>query len=338
MITKEKVKALWKLCFDDTEEFIEMYFTLRYKNERNVAIESGDEVISALQMLPYPMSFCNTMIDTSYISGACTHPDFRSKGAMRQLLSQAFARMLQNGVYISTLIPAERWLFDYYARMGYAPVFHYSSKEFILPEFIPSKEIVVETLSEYQEEVYSYLNRKLSERPCCIQHTEEDFRVIMTDLAVSNGVLFVARLQDKINGAAIAYKAKDKVIINELLADCKDAEHSLLYHIRQHLGSSNMIQLMPPDNQYPQQALGMARIINAKEVLQLYASAFPEDEMQIELSDKQLTANNGYYYLCKGKCMYSPDRLPGTHIQMNINELTDRILQPLSPYMSLMMN
>ena len=52
---KEKVKALWKLCFDDSDQFIDMYFRLRYKSEINVVIESGNEVISALQMLPYPM-------------------------------------------------------------------------------------------------------------------------------------------------------------------------------------------------------------------------------------------------------------------------------------------
>ena len=57
---KEKVKALWKLCFDDSDQFIDMYFRLRYKSEINVVIESGNEVISALQMLPYPMSFCGS--------------------------------------------------------------------------------------------------------------------------------------------------------------------------------------------------------------------------------------------------------------------------------------
>ena len=46
----------------------------------------------------------------------------------------------------------------------------------------------------------------------------------------------------------------------------------------------------------------------------------------------------GLYYLCKGKCMYNTERLPGAHIQMNISELTNRILQPLKPYMSLMLN
>lgn len=134
------------------------------------------------------------------------------------------------------------------------------------------------------------------------------------------------------------YKRDESVIINELLVETKDAEHSLLFHLKQHTGCNRMIQLLPPDKKRPQQALGMARIINAKEVLQLYAATFPEDEMQIEVSDKQLSVNNGYYYLCKGKCMYSTERLPGAHIQMNITELTNRILQPLNPYMSLMLN
>lgn len=335
---KEKVKALWKLCFDDTEEFVEMYFRLRYKNEINVAIESGDEVISALQMLPYPMTFCGETVQTSYISGACTHPDFREKGVMRELLSQAFARMLHNGVYFSTLIPAEPWLFDYYARMGYAPVFQYSTKEITVPEFIPSKEIEVKAVAECKEEIYRYLNSKLSLRPCCIQHTYEDFQVIMADLILSDGILFVASQENKIVGLAIVYRGKRQLIINELLTDSKDAEHSLLHYIKQHTGCKQMIQLAPPTEETLALPLGMARIIHAKEVLQLYASAFPEDEMQVELVDKQLSVNNGYYYLCKGKCMYSTQRLPGTHISMNIRDLTDRILRPLSPYMSLMLN
>lgn len=35
MMIKEQVKALWKICFDDSEEFVEMYFRLRYKTEVN---------------------------------------------------------------------------------------------------------------------------------------------------------------------------------------------------------------------------------------------------------------------------------------------------------------
>lgn len=352
MIMKEQVKALWKLCFEDSEEFVEMYFKLRYKNEVNVAIQSGDEVISALQMLPYPMTFCGETVQTSYISGACTHPEFRGKGVMRELLSQSFARMLRNGVYFSTLIPAEPWLFDYYKRMGYATVFEYSVKEISLPEFIVSKDIVVDVAPMIQDITpktqdasgsclnapYSYLNKKLSERPCCIQHTWEDFQVIMADLSISGGNLFVAKQAGEIRGVAIIYREEKRILISELAAEDKDAEYSLLYAVKQHTGCNRMSLLLPPDNTLPRHSLGMARIINVKEVLRIYASAFPKDEMQLEVSDKQLSVNNGYYYQYKGKCRYSAERMPGTHISMNISELTERILKRLHPYMSLMLN
>ncbi|WP_294628672.1 enhanced intracellular survival protein Eis [uncultured Bacteroides sp.] len=335
---KKRVKALWELCFNDSEEFTEMYFSLRYRNEINHAIRSGDEVIAALQMLPYPMTFGGKTVPTAYVSGACTHPDFRGKGAMRELLSQSFARMLRDGVYFSTLIPAEPWLFDYYKRMGYAAVFQYSVKERTLPEFIPPKEVVVDRVAAPREEVYAYLNKKLSERPCCIQHTAADFEVIMADLAISDGNLWVARQADEIKGVAIAYKRADRIVVNELLADNKDAEYGLLYAIKQCTGCSRLAQLLPPDEELPQHPLGMARIIRAKEVLQVYASAFPEERMQLELSDKQLSVNNGYYYLSGGKCRYSAERLPGAHTRMDISELTERILKRLKPYMSLMLN
>lgn len=128
---REKVKNLWKLCFNDSDEFTELYFRLRYNNDINIAIQSGEEVIAALQMLPYPMTFEGKDIHTAYISGACTHPDYRNRGVMHELLSQAFARMLHNNVALSTLIPAEPWLFDYYVRSGYAPVFRYVEETFI---------------------------------------------------------------------------------------------------------------------------------------------------------------------------------------------------------------
>lgn len=335
---REKIKALWKRCFNDSTAFIDMYFQLRYTDEVNVAIQKDTEVISALQMLPYPMTFCGHIVQTSYISGACTHPDFRGKGTMRELLKLAFDRMFQNGISFSTLIPAEPWLFSYYSQMGYAPVFQHSVEEITLPSIIPSSEIEINFISDYQEEVYQYLNRKLSEQSCCIQHISDDFRVIMTDLGISDGILVIAKQENVINGLAIAYNADESLIINELFAETKDIENSLLYYLQQHCVHSQIIRLLPPNNEQPQQSFGMARIINPKEILQLYASAFPKEEMQIELTDEQLSMNNGYYLIHKGKCEYSNEPLPGTSIQMNISELTNKILQPLHPIMSLMLD
>ncbi len=153
---------------------------------------------------------------------------------MHELLSQAFARMLHNNVALSTLIPAEPWLFDYYGRSGYAPVFRYAEETFIASG-TPTADtgLTLEMSAEYTEKRYEYLDRKLRERPCCIQHTEEDFQVI---------------------------------------------------------------------------------------------------------TDEQVSANNGYYYLNNGKYMNSAKRLPGSHLALTIGELTEKIFATSSPYMSLMLN
>ena len=87
MTVKEQVKALWRICFQDSEEFIDLYFRLRYKNEVNAVIQNGDKVVSALQMLPYPMTFCGKTVQTSYISGACTHPVTTSTSAVLTMVA-----------------------------------------------------------------------------------------------------------------------------------------------------------------------------------------------------------------------------------------------------------
>ena len=53
MTTKDEVKALWKLCFTDSDEFTDLYFDLRYKDDINMAVREEGKIISALQMISY---------------------------------------------------------------------------------------------------------------------------------------------------------------------------------------------------------------------------------------------------------------------------------------------
>ena len=120
---KMKVKELWQLCFHDDERFVNLLFDNLYRDENTVCFEKGGEVTTALQMLPYRMSFGETSLDVSYISGAATRPEYRNRGLMGRLLKESFEIMRSRNIPLSALIPAESWLYDYYASMGYASVF-----------------------------------------------------------------------------------------------------------------------------------------------------------------------------------------------------------------------
>lgn len=337
---REKVKQLWKLCFNDSDEFIDMYFRLCYNNDVNIAIQSGEEIIAALQMLPYPMTFGKHEINTAYISGACTHPDYRNKGAMRELLSQAFTRMSHNKVALSTLIPAEPWLFDYYAHTGYAPVFRYNQSIFKLTgESFTNEAIVLKRSNEFKKDIYEYLNRKLRERICCVQHTEANFHIVLSDLKISRGYVYTLNENGNIATLAIAYpEDTGSWYIGEIVADNSSTQSLLLQRICEQLNIPSIRVLTPPVTGQDNQPMGMARIINAQAILQLYAANHPEVELNIALTDEQIRTNNGYYYLNNGKCMSSAKRLPGSHLALTIGELTEMIFSPLHPYMSLMLN
>ena len=268
---------------------------------------------------------------------------------MRELLSQAFGRMYRNDIAFTTLIPAESWLFDYYARVGYATAFRYGKRTFHLPTDetdAPSLTSSAETgwcfqaYTDYDEDVYQYLNRKMQERPCCLQHTKTDFYVILADLNLSCGCIFTLSNESGIAALAIVYPDEEasKLFINELFANTPEAERLLLTHICQDMQTDSLDIIIPPVKDQTSFDLGMIRIIQAKPVLQLYAAAHPEEEMNIDLIDNELSANNGYYYLNKGKCMYSHRRLPGAHEQLTIGQLTEKVFASEQAYMSLMLN
>ncbi len=337
---REKVKNLWKLCFDDTEEYIDLYFHSRYNNDVNIAIQSGDDVIAALQMIPYPMTYEGKEINSAYISGACTHPDYRSRGVMHELLSQAFIRMLLNDIAVSTLIPAEPWLFDYYARHGFAPVFRYRKSVYTASETrLPKEGPVLKVTHEYKKEIYEYLNRKLRERPNYIQHTPKDFQFVLSDLRLSQGNIYTLNDEGNIVALAIAYPSDDgSLYIGEIVSDTPEISSMLLQRLceKKHIPSIEVY--MPPVADTNNSPFGMARIINAKTMLKLYAAVYPELEITLYVTDEQISANNGYYYLNNGKCMSSAKRLPGSHLALTIGELTEKVFASLNPYMSLMLN
>lgn len=346
---KKRVRELWDICFGDSEAFTKLYFSKRYSEEVNLAIEEEGKVISALQILPYPMTFCGEIIPTGYISGACTHPDYREKGAMKRLLLKSFHRMLENNVLLTTLIPAEEWLFGYYFKTGYVPVFENSEQAFSSKRLSPSSEYLISEFTSSQTDVYPFFDKKMKERPCCIQHTLEDFQVILDDLHLGKGQLLTARVKDKIAGLAFCYLKDNRLYVPELFFENKDVRDTLLFEAAE-LMDAKKITCITPSTDEKGDILGMARIINAEKMLQIYATQHPELELSFNLVDNFIEENNAFYSMKSGKIKRG--ETTETSLKISIQQLTQGLmgykveqlpkeisaLSKQSPYMSLMLD
>lgn len=346
---KEEVRELWNICFGDNEAFTELYFSKRYSEEVNIAIKEGEKVISAMQILPYPMTFCGTIIPTGYISGACTHPDFRNKGAMKRLLFSSFVRMLENEVPLATLIPAEEWLFEYYSKTGFTTTFEYTNINFIIEDLSPSPEYHISEYTPSQSDVYAFFNKKMKERACCIQHSSDDFNIILDDLYLGEGNLFVSRLNGEVNGVAFCYSEDEELQVPEIFFENESVRNSLLYWSAKQMNVKNITCIVPPVDEMDD-ILGMARIIDAEKMLHLYAAKHKVLEVSFNLIDEYIEKNNGFYSMKSGKI--EKNKTKEGILKITIQQLTQallgyktdelpkefRLFPKQTPYMSLMLN
>jgi predicted acetyltransferase len=174
---KMTVRQMWKTCFGDSDEFLDIFFTYIYKDENTLLYIENDVAVASLQMPIFQFTFCGKEIPAAYICGACTLPEYRNKGYMGKLLQEAFELMANRNIPFSILIPADKWLYGYYAKFGYEKVFEKDEKE------IPIKKILDDTAGNI-DEAYLIFDKLFRDRDFCIQKTKQDFRAIVEDLKI----------------------------------------------------------------------------------------------------------------------------------------------------------
>lgn len=337
---KEQIKALWKLCFpDDTDDFIEMYFSSRYSDEINSAIVENGMVVSALQRIPYPMQYMDKIIPVAYISGACTHPDSRSRGFMSKLLDDVHRKMYVDGKYLSLLIPANQNLVAYYAKSGYEVTFQQGRKLLTGSyETVNNSEcrLIFRELDLLSKECYQssdFINCQLSTFSASILHPLEDMKIVFADLRLSGGQAWCACTESgKICAVALLVATCNQVVIKELLAVDKRVENAMTNFILRHYSVSQAVKPSP---------CGMSRVINACGMLEIIASIMDGSHIIEIYGDDVITENNGLYFIEGGICrrIYNKNNRTGAaYHRMHINRLSSWLFRNVQPYMSLMLD
>ena len=336
---KKETRALWEQCFTDSEAFNDLYFSLRYTEERNRVILHEGKPIAALQLLPYPLKFGQTTLATRYISGACTAPEHRSKGVMKKLLIETFNHLQQKGIPIATLIPAEEWLFDYYGKFDFATVFYNESKSIsqIQTSSLPSNLTIVHT-EEFNVVYYNYLKQYWKSFSTAILHSEADFKVVLADLKLGKGKVFLLKEDEEVKGVSIASVYKEETIIHELalLKEHEPFAPHLINQALQYFNTKKGILLHSPKKK--KRPLGMLRIVDALAALKAFAQNHPEVSFSLLLEDSIIPKNTGLYMIHKGECVKHERVNQKAHLRMNIKELAAALFLPTQPYMSLMLN
>jgi GNAT superfamily N-acetyltransferase len=116
----ERQKEIWKLCFGDSEQYIDYYYNYRYREEETAVLLKKGEIAAMLAMLPVKVvSPSGQSFDSLMIYALATHPRFQGRGYAAYLLDFVHQQMTIRQKSYSLVVPSGEELFDFYCRQGY---------------------------------------------------------------------------------------------------------------------------------------------------------------------------------------------------------------------------
>ena len=244
---KPALKEMWKICFPmDSDIFIDFYFDEVYKNDETLVYLENGKPAAAFQMIPYILKYGEEFFQADYISGAMTHPDFRRRGRMKELLFASFDIMRERGFDYSFLIPQKEGLITFYEKFGYKvlkPVCHYPTRhcepqsgEAIQNEMINKWIASDSVLAMTDATIYQTYSRFLSEISQVVLKTETQFQQILRDFFNGNGVLFANE-----QGIAFTFRKENQIAIKEFFYRNQRVKKVILKVIMDYYSQENII-------------------------------------------------------------------------------------------------
>jgi|WetSurMetagenome_2_1015567.scaffolds.fasta_scaffold325293_1 hypothetical protein len=154
-----QLKQLFKVCFGDTDAFLDLFFTEYFPNTTCMVAIRDERIASMLFLCPAKMMDEDSLRLLYYVYACGTLPEYRQLGIMDQLLQISHAFAKQQDAWGLLLVPANEHLSTYYGRLGFVP-FSYSVKEKMTPVVYDEEMEIVKTCELSLRQVVYIRNRQ----------------------------------------------------------------------------------------------------------------------------------------------------------------------------------
>ncbi|MCL2131262.1 MAG: GNAT family N-acetyltransferase [Lentimicrobiaceae bacterium] len=326
---KQNVINCWKTAFpNDSEPFVKFYFEKKYRNEDTLLYFKDEKMAASLQMLPYKMTYYGHFINTSYISGAATVPQCQNQGLMKKLLVHAFKEMKKRGDVLTTLIPQEPWLIDYYKKFAYVPCFAYElSLIDKTVRFQSANNLILRKLqtSDLQKS-YLFYKKHFEAQNLCVQKSYGDFAVMVEECQLFEGNVYLLENEAELCGLCFCFFTNEKTVLKDCIAKNEDYQQYFLSKLAQKFNNQSVFLYSPVSQRINSVFLGMARIIDAPKMLALFAQAHPHLEFSVKITDDYISENNVAFFISNGTCKDVACSVSAVDFELPVEKLTQLLL------------
>ncbi len=153
---RKDMMELWKETFHDSNPYIQLVFDTYYRPENAFTVYDGERLIASLLGVEYEFQRKDNegrkeSFKGFYLCGLATHPAYRRRGIMGELMKQAEESAKRRGFAIAFLIPADDHLRRYYERKGYTSTSFRMQKPIKKVNYIGKSKLYIYTFRELFE-------------------------------------------------------------------------------------------------------------------------------------------------------------------------------------------
>lgn len=125
-----ELKNIWRLCFGDSDEYINTYFGGRFLDGKCVVYTQDNIPRAMLVLYDGKIISGSNSRNACYLYGVATHPDFQGRGISTALIEYALKYTSEHN-QTAVLTPASDTLVDFYSKRGFYSSFYIKKHNFI---------------------------------------------------------------------------------------------------------------------------------------------------------------------------------------------------------------
>lgn len=222
-----KTKEMWKNIFaDESESFLNYYYSEKIKDNEIYVIESGNEIVSMIHLNPFDMRVGNEQYRLHYIVGVATNPEHRKRGLMAKLLKYVMDLMAERGEPFTYLMPAAK---EIYEPFGFEFICTKAMEEIIGVERKNNSPEVVRATEKDCQELARFANDYLMRYDVVTVRSEAYYRRMLLEFGSEKGGILLAKRNDKIVGAMHYAKGEGYEVNEFIFLEDEDFKHCLYF-------------------------------------------------------------------------------------------------------------
>lgn len=217
----DRIKTIWKLCFEDEDYYIDFYFNNRdWQDEMAVLLLDGS-IVSMLTMIPVEIiSEDGNIINSTMLYAIATHPQYQKRRLADKLMGWSSNYLLANQIPLTMLVPAEPALYKFYDGRGYKTEC-YIRERIMSHEFIENIDDIMNSeceLHSAEPDRYNQIRRTFLKGFTYVNYREAEILYQKKTSQLFNADIY-SILTENGEGCAIVERTEEMVIVKELLIE-----------------------------------------------------------------------------------------------------------------------